>query len=81
MTPSFHHELAVYNAHLIDLLAYAGRYVTIRGKYIQGPFENPEQARRFGQVRNGAGPFLVQQIHREAPFAGPVPVLAGWWIA
>jgi hypothetical protein len=71
MTPTFHEELAVYYANLIDLLAYAGRYVTIRGKDIQGPFESLEQASRVGRIQYGAGPFLVKQILGEPATSRP----------
>jgi hypothetical protein len=71
MTPTFHEELAVYNANLFDLLAYAGRSVTIRGSEIQGPFESPGQAWRAGRAWFGARPFLVTQIHGDRPHAAP----------
>lgn len=70
MTSDFQRELAVYNASLIDLLAYAGRYVVIRGPEIQGPFASLDQAWRAGRTRHGAGPFLVKQIGAEPSPAG-----------
>ena len=70
MTQNFQQELAVYNANLIELLAYAGRYVVIRGEEIQGPFGSLEQAWRAGRTTYGAGPFLVKQIQGETAFPG-----------
>lgn len=69
MTQNFQQELAVYNANLIELLAYAGRYVVIRGQEIQGPFGSLEQAWRAGRMSYGAGPFLVKQIRGDAASA------------
>jgi hypothetical protein len=70
MTQNFQQELAVYNANLIELLAYAERYIVIRGQDIQGPFASLEQAWRSGRVSYGAGPFLVKQIRGETAPAG-----------
>lgn len=70
MTQNFRQELAVYNANLIELLAYAGRYVVIRGPEIRGPFGTLEQAGRAGRVTFGASPFLVKQIQGETAFSG-----------
>lgn len=58
----FQKELAVYNANLIDLMAYVGRSVVICGEEIRGPYDTPEQARQAGRARYGATPFLVKQI-------------------
>jgi hypothetical protein len=69
MVPTFQQELAVFNANLIELLAYAGRYVVIRGQEIQGPFASPEQAWRAARERHGAKPFLVKQIQGETSVA------------
>lgn len=66
MTQNFQQELAVYNASLIDLLAYAGRYVVIRGAEIHGPFAGPEQAWGVGRTTYGQAPFLVKRIQGEA---------------
>ncbi len=70
MTQSFQQELAVYNANLIELLAYTGRYVVIRGQEIQGPFGTVDQAWRAGRTSYGTSPFLVKQIQGETAFAG-----------
>ncbi len=70
MPATFQQELAVYHAHLIELLAYTGRFVVIRGQEIQGPFDSPDQAWRAGRMRHGTGAFLVKQIHGEAGLAG-----------
>lgn len=70
MSQSFQQELAIYNANLIELLAYAGRYVVIRGQEIQGPFGNLDQAWGAGRACHGAAPFLVKQIGAEAAYAG-----------
>ncbi len=70
MPATFQQELAVYHANLIELLAYTGRFVVIRGREIQGPFDSPEQAQRAGQMRHGTGEFLVKRIHGEAVLAG-----------
>ncbi len=70
MIQSFHQELAVYHANLIELLPYAGRFVVIRGQEIRGPFDTPEQAWQAGRRRYGMAPFLVKQIHAGAAFTG-----------
>ena len=70
MSQDLHQELAVYNANLIELLAYAGRFVVIRGDEIQGPFASLDQAWRAGRSSYGTGPFLVKQIQGEMAFAG-----------
>ena len=70
MTQNFQQELAVYNANLIELLAYAGRYVVICGQEIQGPFGSLEQAWRAGRMSYGTGAFLVKQIQGESAFSG-----------
>jgi hypothetical protein len=69
MPATFQQELAVYNANLIELLAYTGRFVMIRGQEIQGPFDTPEQARQAGRLRHGAAAFLVKQVHGGFGFA------------
>jgi hypothetical protein len=68
MTPNFQQELAVYNANLIELLPYAGRFVVIREQEIRGPFNNLEQAGQAGRRRYGTAPFLVKQIQGETAF-------------
>jgi hypothetical protein len=70
MTQNFQQELAVYNANLIELLPYAGRFVVIREQEIRGPFINPDQAWQAGHRRYGSAPFLVKQIRGETTFTG-----------
>jgi hypothetical protein len=70
MNQSFQEELAVYNASLIDLLAYAGRYVVIRGPEIHGPFASLEQAWGVGRTQFGSSPFLVKRIQGETAMPG-----------
>ena len=70
MAQNFHQELAVYNANLIELLAYAGRFVVIRGHEIQGPFASLDHAWRAGRTSYGATPFLVKQIQGDTASAG-----------
>ena len=60
-------ELAVYNEHLIDLLAHEGKYVLVRGVTIRGPFETFEDALAAGYEEFGLDPFLVKQIHKAEP--------------
>ena len=70
MAQNFHQELAVYNANLIELLAYTGRFVVIRGQEILGPFASLEQARSAGRSSHGTVPFLVKQIRGDTALAG-----------
>ena len=60
-------ELAVYNEHLMDLLANAGKYVVVRGEVIEGPFDSDEDALQAGYDTFGVVPFLVKQISRVEP--------------
>ncbi len=69
MSNDFRREIAVYNANLIELLAYAGCYVVIRGEEIVGPFVAIEQAWATGRARYGSSPFLVQRVGAEASAA------------
>jgi hypothetical protein len=69
MAQDFPQELAVYNANLIELLAYPGRFVVIRGHEIHGPFASLDQAWRAGRLRYGAVPFLVKQIQGDTAAA------------
>jgi hypothetical protein len=70
MTQNFQQEMAVYNANLIELLVYAGKYVVIRGQEIHGPFGSLEQAWGAGRLSYGTGSFLVKQIQGEAALSG-----------
>jgi hypothetical protein len=60
-------ELAVYNEHLIDLLANEGKYILIRNEEISGPFETYDDALEAGYAKYGLVPFLVKQILRVEP--------------
>src|SRR5262249_54077022 len=60
-------ELAVYNEHLIDLLANEGKYVLIKQEEIDGPFETYEDALEAGYSKYGLVPFLVKRIQRVEP--------------
>ena len=70
MTQDFQQEMAVYNANVIELLAYAGKYVVIRGDPIRGPFASIEHAWRTGRAIYGPEPFLVKQVRGGATFTG-----------
>ena len=61
------HELSVFNAHLIDLLAHEGRFVVVKGDEISGPFDTYEAALEDGYERFGPVPFLVKKIHKVEP--------------
>jgi hypothetical protein len=63
----FEKELAVYDAHLIDLLDSQGKYILIRGEEISGPFETFDEALDVGYDKYGLEPFLVKQIHKAEP--------------
>ncbi len=60
-------ELAVYNEHLMDLLANEGKYVVVHGEAIEGPFDSYEDALQAGYEKFGVVAFLVKQISRVEP--------------
>jgi hypothetical protein len=61
------YEQATYQAHLIDLLSYEGKYILIKGEDIVGPWETYEEALQAGYDRFGLVPFLVKKIQRVEP--------------
>ena len=63
----FEKELAVYDAHLIDLLSSEGKYVVILGDEISGPFETFDEALDVGYEKHGLAPFMVKPIHKAEP--------------
>ena len=74
---AFERELAIYNEHLIDLLAHEGKFVVIRNEEISGPFETYENALQAGYDKYGLESFLVKQIHKSEPihyFSRDLPV-------
>jgi hypothetical protein len=60
-------ELSVYDAHLIDLLPYEGKYVLISGEIVSGTFDSYDEALAAGYEKYGLDPFLVKQINRAEP--------------
>jgi hypothetical protein len=60
-------ELAVYNEHLMDLLANEGKHVVVHGEEIEGPFDTYEDALQAGYTKFGVVPFLVKKITRLEP--------------
>jgi hypothetical protein len=67
MAMALERELAVYNEHLMELLANEGKYVVVLGEAIEGPFDSYEDALQAGYDKFGVVPFLVKQISRVEP--------------
>jgi hypothetical protein len=61
------HENGVYQSHLIDLLAYEGKYILIRGDDLAGPWNSYEEALQEGFDRFGPVSFLVKKIQKVDP--------------
>jgi hypothetical protein len=61
------HENGVYQANLLELLAYEGKYVLVRGDEIAGHWDSYEEALQAGFDRFGPVPFLVKRIQKVEP--------------
>jgi hypothetical protein len=66
-TMALEHEMATYQANLLELLANEGKFVVILGEEIAGAYDTYEEALEAGYGRYGLVPFLVKKISRVEP--------------
>lgn len=66
-TMALEHEMATYQAHLLELLANEGKYAVVRGEEIAGAYDSYDDALQAGYDRYGLVPFLVKKISRVEP--------------
>lgn len=73
---TYEHEIAVFNANLMDLLDNQGKFVVIKGDEIDRAFDTYEAALEAGYEKYGPVPFLVKKINSAEPvhyFARDLP--------
>ena len=62
------HEMGVYQANLMDLLANEGKYVVIKGdELLPAAYDEYDEALAAGYERFGPVPFLVKKIQKTEP--------------
>jgi hypothetical protein len=64
---TFEIELEAYREHLPELLGSEGKFVLIRGRAVDGPFDTYADALEAGYSRYGLESFLVKQIRSAEP--------------